>query len=45
MAIGSNSIVLKIEDVVESFLFEEMKRKVSISAKEALNFCGRPKEK
>ena len=45
MAIGSTSAVLKIEDVVGSFIFEEMRRKVSISAKEDLNFCERPKEK
>ena len=45
MAIGSTSVVLKSEDVVGALLGEEMRRKVSISSKEALTVRGRPKEK
>ena len=45
MAIGNTSIFLKMEDVVGSLLSEEMRRKVSLNAKEALSVCGRPKEK
>ncbi|GLJ29753.1 hypothetical protein SUGI_0587340 [Cryptomeria japonica] len=45
MAIGSTSIVLKSEDMVGALLGEEMRRKVSISSKEALTVRGRPKEK
>ena len=37
MAIGSTSVVLKMEDVVGSLLFEEMRRKVSLNAEEALS--------
>ena len=37
MAIGSTSVVLKMEDVVGSLLYEEMRRKVSLNAKEALS--------
>ena len=36
MVIGRTSIVLKMEDV-GSLLFEEMRRKVSLNAKEALS--------
>ena len=43
MDIGSNFFALKIEYGVGSLLSEEMRRKVSISAKEALNFHGRSK--
>jgi len=45
MAIGSTSVILKIEDIVSSLLFEEMRRKVSLSAKKALSVRGRPKER
>ena len=45
MAIGRNSIVLKMEDVIGSLLSKEMRRKVSLNAKEALSVRGRPKER
>ena len=45
MAIGSTSVVLKMEDVVGSLLSEKMRRKVSLNAKEALSVRGRPKER
>jgi hypothetical protein len=45
MDIGSTPVILKTEDVVGFFLFKDMRRKVSISAKEALKFHGGPKEK
>ncbi|KAH9314854.1 hypothetical protein KI387_023481, partial [Taxus chinensis] len=34
MAIGSTSITLKMEDVVDSLISEEMRRKVSLNSKE-----------
>ena len=37
MTIGSTSVVLKMEDIVGSLLSEEMRRKVSLNAKEALS--------
>ena len=37
MAIGSTLVVLKMEDVVGSLLSKEMRRKVSLNAKEALS--------
>ena len=43
MAIGSTSIVLKMEDIVGSLLSEEIRRKVSLNAKEALSVRGRTK--
>ena len=45
MAIGSTSVVLRMEDVIGSLLAEEMRRKVSIGTKEALIARGRPKDK
>ena len=45
MVIGSTSVVMKMEEVVGSLLFEEMRRKVSLNAKEALSVQGRPKER
>jgi hypothetical protein len=45
MDIGSTFVILNTEDVVGSLISKEMRRKVSISTKEALNFHGRPKEK
>ena len=45
MAIGSTSVVLKMEDFVGSLLSKEMRRKVSLNAKEALSVQGRPKER
>lgn len=45
MAIGNTSVVLKMEDVVGSLLSKEMRRKVSLNAKEALSVHGRPKER
>ena len=45
MAIESTSIILKMEDIVGSLLSEEMRRKVSLNAKEALSVQGRPKER
>ena len=45
MAIGSTLVVLKMEDVVGSLLSEEMRRKVSLNAKDALSFHGRPRER
>ena len=45
MAIGSTSVVLKMEDVVGSLLSEEMRRKVSLNAKDALSVRGRPRER
>ena len=43
--IGSTLVVLKMEDVVGSLLSKEMRRKVSLNAKEALSVRGRPKER
>ena len=45
MAIGSTSVVLKMEDIVGSLLSEEMRRKVSLNAKDALSVLGRPRER
>ncbi|KAH9294795.1 hypothetical protein KI387_038383, partial [Taxus chinensis] len=45
MAIGSTSITLKMEDVVGSLLSEEMRRKVSLNAKQVLSVQGRTKER
>ena len=45
MAIGSTSVVLRMEDVIGSLLAKEMRRKVSIGTKEALIAQGRPKDK
>ena len=45
IAIGSTSVFLKMEDVVGSLLSEEMRRKVSLNAKEALSIRERPKER
>ena len=45
MAIGRTSVVSKMEDVVGSLLSEEMRRNVSLNAKEALCVQGRPKER
>lgn len=45
MAIGSTSVILKTEDVVGSLLSEEMRRKVSLNAKEALSVRGIAKER
>ena len=45
MAIGSTLVVLKMEDVVGSPLSKEMRWKVYLNAKEALNVRGRPKER
>lgn len=45
MAIGSTSIVLKMEDVVGSLFYEEMRRNISLNAKEALSVHRRPKER
>ena len=45
MAIGSTVVILKMEDIVGSLLSEEMRRKVSLNAKEALSVRGRPKER
>ena len=44
MAIRRTSIFLKMEDVVGSLLSEEMRRKVSLNAKDAFSVHGRPKE-
>ena len=45
MAIGSTLVVLKMEDIVGSLLSEEMRRKVSLNAKEAFSVRGRSKER
>ena len=45
MAIGSTAVILKMEDVVGSPLSKEMRRKVSLNAKDALSVCGRPRER
>ena len=45
IAIGSTSVVLKMEDVVGSLLSKEMRRKVSLNAKDALIVRGRIKER
>ena len=45
MAMGSSLVFLKMEDVVGSLLSEEMRRKVSLNAKDALSVCGRPRER
>ena len=37
MGIGSTLVFFKMEDVVGSLLSEEMRRKVSLNAKEALS--------
>ena len=37
IAIGRTLVILKMEDVVGSLLSEEMRRKVSLNAKEALS--------
>ena len=43
MAIGSTLVVLKMEDIVGSLLSKEMRRNISLNAKEALSVRGRPK--
>ena len=45
IAIGSTSIVLKMEDIVGSLLSEEMRRMVSLNAKDALSVHRRPRER
>ena len=45
MAIGSTTTTFKLEDVVGLLLFEEMRRKSSKIAKEALVTCGTTIEK
>ena len=44
MAIGSTLVILKMKDVVGSLLSKEMRRKVSLNAKEALSVRGRSKK-
>lgn len=43
MDIGSTSTTLKMEDVVGSIIYKEIRRKVSLNAKETLSVCGRSK--
>lgn len=45
MAIGSTSVILKMEDIFASLLSIEMRRKASLTTKEALSIGGRPKER
>ncbi|WP_424677707.1 hypothetical protein [Enterobacter hormaechei] len=41
MALGSTLVTFKMDDVVSSLLSEEMRRKASVSEKEALAVRGR----
>lgn len=45
MALVRTLVIFKMDDVVSSFLLEEMRRKSSISEKEALVVCGRSTER
>lgn len=45
MAIGRTLVVLKMEEILGSLLFEEMRRKVSLNTKDDLSVQGRPKER
>ena len=45
MALGSTLVVLKMVDIVGSLVFEEMRRKVSLNAKDALSVHRRPRER
>ncbi|WP_425268093.1 hypothetical protein [Enterobacter hormaechei] len=45
MALGSTLVTFKMDDVVSSLLSEEMRRKASVSEKEALAVRGRTTER
>ena len=45
MAIGSTAVILKMEDIVGSLLSKEIRRNLSLNAKEALSVRGRLKER
>ena len=45
MVIGSTSFLLKTKDIVDSLIYGEIRRKVSLNAKEALSVRGKPKFK